>query len=185
MIAFFDMDNTLVDYQTQLINDLTLISSPGDLIDFNIEYIESRRHMITNQSKWWSNLPKLELGFDILRVCKTLGYDISILTKGPRFKYHAWSEKLEWIEKNIEEGMVDSISITTDKSLLTGDVLVDDWPDYCEKWLKKNLNGICIMPAHDYNENYSHPAVVRYDGSKESYSTVSTVLYQHFKKGKL
>lgn len=170
-IALFDMDGTLADYDGQLLKDLKKISSPyeppitGDKDIHSIGgYIESRRHMITSQVGWWLNLKKFQLGFDILELCKEVGFQIVILTKGPSTKFSAWSEKVEWCNKHLKE-YIKGVTITNDKGLVYGRVLVDDYPDYITSWLKHRPRGLVIMPAHDFNKNFKHPNVVRYDGT--------------------
>lgn len=88
---------------------------------------------------------------------------IEILTKGPRTKSMAWKEKVEWCNKYLlfQHG----ITITGDKGLVYGKVLVDDYPSYILSWLMWRPRGIVIMPAHKYNENFKHSNVIRYDGT--------------------
>ena len=57
------------------------------------------------------------------------------------------------------------ITITRDKSLVYGKVLVDDYPAYAERWLKHRSRGLVIMPANKDNREYKHPQVIRFDGS--------------------
>jgi hypothetical protein len=57
------------------------------------------------------------------------------------------------------------VTITHDKGLVYGAVLVDDWPDYILKWLEHRPRGLVIMPAHDHNAGFTHHNVVRYDGT--------------------
>ena len=90
-IALFDLDDTLVDYQGQLLRDLQSIASPGEppiesihLYAGDIPYLEARRHVITSQVGWWRKLPRLQLGWDILEVAREIGYSIAVLKKGHR-----------------------------------------------------------------------------------------------------
>jgi len=169
-IALFDMDGTLADYDGQLLKDLQKIASPieSPIDGFDIHkgggYLESRRHMITSQVGWWLKLKKFQLGFDILELCKSIGYEIVVLTKGPSTKYNAWSEKVEWCNKYLKE-YIKGVTITNDKGLVYGKVLVDDFPDYIISWLNHRPRGLVIMPAHPFNESFEHPNVVRYDGT--------------------
>lgn len=130
-------------------------------------YIEARRHMITCQVGWWKNLPKLKLGFDILEQIHSMGYECVVLTKGPSRKFNAWSEKVEWCRNNLTE-YISGVTITEDKGLVYGKILVDDYPDYCDAWLKHRPRGLVIMPAQPYNEDYKHPNAIRYDGTNMS-----------------
>lgn len=167
-IALFDLDGTLTDYFKSLRRDLNAIKSPhepelGDIFR-NELHIEARRHMITSQVGWWLKLEKFQLGWDILEEVKKLNYKIVVLTKGPTNKYSAWSEKVEWCNKHLSE-YIEGVTITHNKGLVYGKLLVDDYPPYVEDWLKWRPRGLVIMPAHEYNKDFRHPNVVRYDGT--------------------
>jgi hypothetical protein len=118
--------------------------------------------LIKSRGEWWENLPKFQLGFDILEVLRDLGFYISVLTQGPRENAVAWSHKLSWCLKNIPDL---DVTITRNKGLVYGKVLVDDYPLYIEGWLKYRRRGLVIMPAHFWNKDFTHPQVIRYDGS--------------------
>jgi hypothetical protein len=166
-IALFDLDGTLADYDGQVLNDLQLLASenePPPVLYSDIPYLEARRHVITSQVGWWLKLEKFQLGWDVLEVAKEVGYSISVLTKGPSRKFAAWAEKIEWCNRHLE-GYIDGVTITHDKGLVYGAVLVDDWPEYIKKWLGHRPRGLVIMPAHDHNAGFSHSNVVRYDGT--------------------
>ena len=86
-----------------------------------------------------------------------------ILTQGPRQNPSSWAGKKKWIDKHLGEDT--DITITRDKGLVYGKTLVDDYPGYIDRWLKWRKRGLVIMPANKQNENYTHPQVIRYDGS--------------------
>lgn len=167
MIALFDLDGTMADYDKALRADLEKIRSPHepplpDDLFTAAPYIEARRHMITSQVGWWLKLERFQLGWDILKEVNRLGFDVSILTKGPTRKSNAWSEKIEWCAEHLPSH---GVTITHDKGLVYGKVLVDDYPDYIAAWLKYRPRGQVIMPAHEFNKNFTHPQVLRYDGT--------------------
>ena len=170
-IALFDLDGTLADYDGALRKDLEMIASPHeppityDLFSNAYPYLEARRHMITSQVGWWLKLERFKLGWDVLIQVKKLGYRIAVLTKGPSSKYQAWSEKVEWCNKQLADYEIDGVTITHNKGLVYGKVLVDDYPDYILAWLAYRPRGLVIMPAHDFNKDFTHPNVVRYDGT--------------------
>lgn len=166
-IALFDLDGTLADYNGQLLKDLQSIASeyePPPKLHSNIPYLEARRHVITSQVGWFSKLEKLKLGWDVLEIAKEIGYSITILTKGPSTKHIAWAEKVEWCNRHLSE-YIDGVTITHDKGMVYGALLVDDWPDYITAWLKHRPRGLVIMPASVHNAEFTHTNVVRYDGS--------------------
>ena len=168
-IALFDMDGTLCDYTTALFESLEKIRSPSEPIydkhvtDDSPQHIRNRTNLIRQSESWWENLPKFQLGWDILEVAKKLDFHIMILTQGPRSNPSSWSGKKKWIDRNLGRDM--DITITRNKSLVYGKVLVDDWPEYIEGWLRWRTRGLVIMPASKMNCNFVHKQVIRYDGS--------------------
>jgi len=170
-VALFDMDGTLCDYDGALLGSLNRIRGPGEQVldelnrEDEPEYILERRKLITGSKSWWANLPRFQLGWDVLGLARDLEYRIMVLTQGPRAVSEAWSGKKEWIDSHL--GDVD-VTITRDKGLVYGKVLVDDFPEYMDRWLEHRPRGLGIMPAHRSNSGYLHPNVVRYDGSNLS-----------------
>lgn len=168
-IALFDLDGTLADYDAALFRDLSAIRSPfePELTNGSLTrepYLEARRHMITSQSGWFLRLEKFKLGWDVLAEVRKLGFRVVVLTKGPSKKFSAWSEKVEWCNRHLPED-IDGVTITHNKGLVYGKVLVDDFPEYILKWLASRPRGLVIMPAHEYNKDFAHPNVIRYDGT--------------------
>jgi len=84
------------------------------------------------------------------------------LTQGPRKNPYAWSGKKKWIDRNLGEDQ--DVTMTRDKGLIYGKILVDDFTGYVERWLGWRKRGLVIMPASKENEGYSHEQVIRYNG---------------------
>ena len=166
-IALFDMDGTLCDFEGTLKSDLKKLAGPNEpeypLHDEanTPEYIIERMRLIKKQPNWWFNLPVLNEGLTFYHLCKTVGFDIHILTKGPKHTPNAWTEKLLWSQKHL--GMDIPVTITFDKGLTYGKVLVDDWPEYIERWLKWRPRGLVIMPVREYNKDFKHPNVFQFN----------------------
>lgn len=166
-IALFDMDGTLCDYEGAIRRDYDYQKGPGDP-DYSpnnkeIPHLRRRVDFIRSKPGWWLNLETLQLGFDVLEILEKY-YDIHIASKGPRNCQNSWTEKLLWVQKHIPDV---TTHITQDKSLIYGDILVDDYPPYLEAWLERHTNGIGIMPIHYYNKDFKHESVIPYDGDKE------------------
>ena len=178
-IALFDMDGTLCDYDKALFKELEKIRSPYEPVfkppvrDDTPDYIKARRYLISRFEEWWTTLPKIKLGFDIWDLAETLNYKRMILTQGPRRNSAAWSGKKKWIDKNLGEDT--DITITRDKGLVYGKILVDDYPEYIERWLKWRKKGLVIMPASTENKRFEHPQVIRYDGT--NFEKVKDAMY--------
>lgn len=168
-IALFDLDNTLADFVGSMRAKMAEVSAPGeqsyyDEQDDEPPHITARRRLIKRVPGFWKNLPQLEIGMVLLKEAIRLSFDVTILTKAPRNNFMAWSEKAEWCWNNLlmkEHGI--QISIVEDKGLHYGKILVDDWPKYALRWLEHRPRGTVIMPAHDYNKDFSHPNVIRAD----------------------
>jgi hypothetical protein len=163
------MDGTLCDYDTGIFLELEKIRSPEEptfhppIRDDAPGYIKARADLIRNSEEWWENLPILKIGFDLWKLAGDIGYRRMILTQGPKKNPYAWSGKKRWIDKNLGPDV--DITMTRDKSLVYGRVLVDDYPGYIQRWLEWRPRGLVIMPANEENYDFAHPQVIRYDGS--------------------
>ena len=168
-IALFDMDGTLCDYDKSLSIEMEKLRCPSEpaftspLSDDAPIYIKARADLIRSSEEWWENLPRLNLGFDIWSIAEELGYRRMILTQGNRKNPYSWSGKKKWIDKNLGEDT--DITITRDKGLVYGKVLVDDFPKYIERWLEWRPRGLVIMPDNLLNKEFEHPQVIRYQGN--------------------
>lgn len=164
-VALVDLDGTLADFAGAMIRDLSAMQGPGEAPLFAAEdedihpYIKARRRAIKAQPDWWFNLERIQAGFDILDMLRSLNYRLHILTRGPKYASSAWEQKARWVRKHVPDA---SLTITLDKSLVYGRVLVDDWPDYVTPWLKHRPRGLVVMPDQPWNQGYAHPQVVRH-----------------------
>ncbi|MBU0894065.1 MAG: hypothetical protein KKF48_04195 [Nanoarchaeota archaeon] len=167
-IALFDLDSTLCDYSKAMKKDYNLLKSPNDpefqdFIDEENPYLKNRKRIIVNQPGWWKNLEPLKIGFDILNVAREIGFSIGILTKAPKHAPNAWTEKSIWVRKHVSDAQI--LTITQDKGLVYGKVLVDDWPAYIKRWIENRPRGLVIIPAQTWNKEFHHPNAIRYDGT--------------------
>lgn len=173
-IALIDLDGTMADMDGALRAAMEKLRSPSepsyeDRYSGGTEpaYIEARRKMIQRVPGFWRNLRPIREGFEVVGELRALGFGLHVLTKGPRSSPNAWSEKVEWCAEHLPDV---NVTITADKSLVYGRVLVDDYPPYFEGWLVVRPRGLVICIAHPWNEEYApggtkeHPNVFRYNG---------------------
>ena len=132
-------------------------------------HLEARRKLIQAKPGFWRTLPKHHLGFEIVEDLRTLGFSLHVLTKGPGATAGAWTEKFEWCRINIPDA---EVTVTQNKALSYGRVLVDDWPPYFLPWLKHRPRGLVVCVAQPWNAEYATsphlrtaPQVFRYDGT--------------------
>ena len=168
-IALFDIDGTMAMYDEAMERDLAKLRSPEETAAYPLhgeeqpEWLRARMDMIRSVEGWWLNLRPFSLGFDVYKITKELGYEIHMLTKGNLRISNAWKEKVEWTRKHL--GASQRITITQEKGLVYGKVLVDDYQKYVTSWLAWRPRGLVIMPASPTNKDFFHPNVIRYDGS--------------------
>lgn len=181
-IALFDLDGTLCDYTGGLLKSLLMISNQverefltskecPDLHDLedNHPHWKARMDLIKAQPGWWENLEELYDGFDILGEAASIGFETHVLTQGPRSTGTAWTQKFNWYQRHVlPRDKNANITITRDKGLVYGRVLVDDWPEYISRWLKHRPRGLVIMPDRPYNGDFTHPQVVRFNAKEEA-----------------
>lgn len=184
-IGLFDLDGSLADYEAQLKRDLTKILGEEDLKKFNElgmwkadeqEPFKSLIRLIKNQSNWWKNLPLIGEGLVIFDLSTNIGFKNHILTKGPKHYPQAWKEKVEWCQQLFGKDI--DIHITSDKGMVYGKFLYDDYPDYMLCWLKRRPRGLGIMPVNKFNKDFSHPRVIKWDGT--NYDEVKAALEKCF-----
>lgn len=182
-VALVDLDGTLADFQGAMRRDLKAIASPNENeSDWGHEgredYQKARWDMIKRQPDWWFNLEPLPGGFYVVDALKSLGYRIHVLTRAPKKLPMAWEQKVRWCMKHLPNT---EITIAPRKELVYGKVLVDDWPEYIEPWLEHRPRGLVIMPAQEWNKDFSHPQIIRHVYGKNDLEVV-TALSQHYEK---
>ena len=174
-IALVDLDGTVADCDGALKEAMETLCSPGepayaDRYTDGTEpsYIEARRKMVQRQPGFWRNLKKIPLGFEVVEELRKTGFQLHVLSKGPRKNGSAWGEKLEWSIEHLPDA---TVTVTGDKSISYGRVLFDDFPPYFLAWLKVHPRGLVICLAHPWNKEFekggskAHPNVIRYDGT--------------------
>lgn len=166
-IALVDMDGTIADYEGAMQKGLEKALANLNVTGKDVWKHEYKpiQNLIKNQIGFWKDLRPLEDGMAIVNALKFYGFTPHILTKGPYKTLIAWTEKAEWCRKHLPAVPV---TISEDKGLVYGKILVDDWPPYCESWLTWRPRGLVIMPAYPYNEGFDKKfpgQVIRYTGN--------------------
>ena len=163
LVALVDLDGTLANYSKAVFDGLELLRGPDEplvLPNFGEEppYIKNRIRLIRSVPSWWEELEPLPMGFKIVELLRKYNFSLNILTKGPWSNSNAWTEKVKWCRKYIADA---AVTITEDKSIVYGKILVDDYIPYVESWLEFRPRGLVIMPAQPWNTGFEHPNVIR------------------------
>ena len=114
-------------------------------------HLWTRIQTIYGRVDWWYNLEPLQVGHEIVETLVDRGYEIHVATSGPSAHPRSWMEKYQWVRDFFPRA--DAVHVTRDKSVIAGQILVDDWPDYISKWQSYNPGGLVVVPAHHYNKD--------------------------------
>jgi len=167
-IALFDLDGVAADYDSQIKKDLREFSDEPlpEVLHGNLTgKLAKVKDLIRCQQGWWENLPVIESGTSLMKLCADIGYGIHILTQVPKDSPNGWTEKFNWCERNVKPIYEDyGISMTRGgKGLTYGTVFFDDYPVFMSEWLDHRPRGQGFMPNLPSNREYSHPQVLKYD----------------------
>jgi hypothetical protein len=168
-VFLFDLDNSLADYNGTLLADLERMRSPAEPAvtevreTFGQPHLRARIDAVTSRPGWWAGLPPLEAGMAVYDLAKEMGFDCQVLTKGPKYQPRAWTEKVEWCQRHLGPDV--DVHVVSDKGLVYGVALYDDYPRYAEAWLEHRPRGLVVMPFCEGNRDFRHPNVIRYDGT--------------------
>jgi hypothetical protein len=169
-VFLFDLDGSLADYEGAVLAGLERLRGPGEPAHaeftrafWDQPHLKNRIDLITAWPGWWAGLRPLEAGMRVYRLARELGFDCQVLTKGPRSQPRAWAEKVEWCQRHLGPDV--DVHVVSDKGLVYGVALYDDYPAYVEAWLRHRPRGLVIMPAGGGNKDFSRPNVIRYDGT--------------------
>src|ERR1700679_3532949 len=128
-IGLFDLDGSLADYDGAVLRGLPALKDPAEPDVESVRdggqlpHIRARIELISRQPGWWFNLEPITKGFQIVKLAKEIGFEIHVLTQGPKTNALAWKEKVEWCQKHL--GHEIDIHITRNKGLVYGKFLYD------------------------------------------------------------
>jgi 5'(3')-deoxyribonucleotidase len=167
----WDMDGCLADYDEAMERYLAELRSPEETWtgrahnvanESDSEWMKNRIALVRRRPGFWRDLKSLAAGEELREAAAQFGFENHVLTKGPSKAVNAWSEKAEWCAKYVPDF---HIHMSQKKSLVYGEVLVDDWPGYFMPWLEVRPRGLVIAPKWPWNEDAEHKNLVLYDGT--------------------
>ena len=152
-VALIDLGDTLCECTPAVRAGLAALRQPGEreseegLIPLP-DYLESRRRQVMSAPGFWLNLEPRRSGFELLELLRESGFLVYVLTKGPTSPPHVWADKVAWCRAHLPDVPV---IVTDDKARVHGDVLVDDWLPYVERWQRQWPDGLAIVPEQPWN----------------------------------
>lgn len=164
-IALFDMDGSLADFDHRMREELLKIKSdyepdPGYIFWHGLpKHIFPRMELIWSQPGWWLSLPPIEMGINAFNYAEEKGFECHIVTKGPRGCTIAWKEKVEWCQRYLGHSV--PIHITSNKGMIRGDILYDDYPKFVLEWLTATPEGVALVPLSEVSKDFEHNKVIK------------------------
>lgn len=150
-VALVDIDGTLADFRGALDRDVArVLNGRGEDVKVPACVVQEIEWLIRGQAGWYRNLKPITFGFQIVRMLQEIGFRIMIMTKSSKESKNAWSEKVAWIAEHLPEA---DVTVTQDKSLVYGRILVDDYPGHFLKWREHRPRGKVIMPMQPWNKD--------------------------------
>jgi 5'(3')-deoxyribonucleotidase len=179
-VALVDMDGTLCDFRGALDRDVArVMNGRGAAVKVPACVVQEVEYLIRGQAGWYRNLKPLPLGFEIVRMLQEIGFRIMIMTKSSKESKNAWSEKVAWIAEHLPEA---DVTVTQDKSLVYGRVLVDDYPSHFLKWMEHRPRGIVVMPLQAWNKDTSKRPHLHTVASRDDLKVLRPVLEAAFER---
>lgn len=177
-IALLDMDGTVCDWHNQLERDLDAMLGK-DREKMSAASLRNVEHLIRSKPGWYLGLQPLPLGFKIAETLRDIGFTIMVATRATPQAANAWSEKAAWCMKHLPYAHV---TVSEDKSLMYGKILVDDYPKFTEPWLQRRPRGQVLLPNQPWNQEYERERVTRVR-TPEDVDNIRPFLVQIFERG--
>lgn len=160
-LALVDLGDTLADCTPALDAALARLGPAGDAASQ-----EQRRRQLLATPGFWSSLTPRAAGLGLLGLLRDAGYRITVLTKGPSDAPQVWADKVAWCRRHLA-GV--PVIVTDDKTPVCGDILVDDWLPYVDRWQRRWPEALAIVPAQPWNAGMQPgPRRLRYEGDQDA-----------------
>jgi 5'-nucleotidase len=139
MIILVDMDDVLADFEGEFINrwkikhpDKPYVARENRTIfgladNYPPEYLRLVKGIYTEKG-FFLNLPVIEGAIEGINKFKELGHEVFICTAPIKSYQNCVLEKYEWVNNNLGKEWTMRIILTRDKTLVKGNILIDDNP---------------------------------------------------------
>lgn len=140
MTILVDMDNTLAEFDKGLLQSWRKLY-PGEFYvpleerrsfhphkDYP-ERLQDRVYRLCHSEGFIRNLPPAPGGIEAVHTMLNDGHDVRFCTSHLLEYDYCVLEKYQWIEEHFGAPFVDRIILTRDKTLIRGDLLIDDKPE--------------------------------------------------------
>ncbi len=91
-------------------------------------YLIAKVQSIYCASGFFSDLSPVQGGCEALEDMVAHGHTVFICTSPISQYEHCVKEKYEWVERHLGRAWTRKVILTKDKTMVRGDILIDDWP---------------------------------------------------------
>jgi 5'-nucleotidase len=139
MIILVDMDNTLAEFDGGLLKEWRRLYPHEFYVPLEErrtfhphkdypEHLQDQMYKLCHSQGFIRNLPPTPGGIEAVNAMLDAGHDVRFCTSH-LFEYdYCVVEKYQWVEAHFGAPYVDRIILTRDKTLIRGDMLIDDKP---------------------------------------------------------
>jgi len=132
-VILLDMDGVLVDWDAGFLSAWSGRSPVNRQESYAMEkcvppHLEEEARAVFHADGFFANLPPMPGAVAAVKRMAEMGYKVMFCTSPVLTSGSCPSEKFEWIRKHFGAGWVGQIVMTSDKTVVRGDVLIDDKP---------------------------------------------------------
>eukprot|EP00921_Rhytidocystis_pertsovi_P004836 GHVQ01008408.1.p2 GENE.GHVQ01008408.1~~GHVQ01008408.1.p2 ORF type:complete len:273 (+),score=23.30 GHVQ01008408.1:423-1241(+) len=191
-VVLIDMDNTLVDWDSQFYSLMSRLHPRVPLLsldkrlNWSIQDNYPSEHesailALTDEPEFWRTMPPMDGGVDAVKSMAARGLSVYIVsTPDPIHTSRCAKEKFDWIECHLGSKWKSRVILASDKTLIRGDILIDDKPSVCHG--SHDPAWIHVLFHHAYNKKETEkPRVIKWDNWWQVLADVvqkRTVYYQ-------
>lgn len=140
MIILIDMDNTLADFDRALLESWRTLYPNEFYVPLEKrksfhphkdypEHLQRKIEEICHTAGFIRNLPPIPGGIEAVKAMLAGGHDVRFCTSHLSGYDYCLLEKYQWIDAYFGAEAVNRIIFTRDKTLIRGDILIDDKPE--------------------------------------------------------
>ncbi|MFB6212499.1 MAG: 5'-3'-deoxyribonucleotidase [Candidatus Magasanikbacteria bacterium] len=140
MIILVDLDNVLADFEKGFYQEWVRRYPNRDVVplekretfyiyeDYPEEFKKDVEEIYKSPS-FVEELPAVPKSIESVKKMSSIGHEVFICSSPFVSSLESFSEKVRWVEKHLGEGFVRRTILTKDKTLIKGDILIDDNPN--------------------------------------------------------
>ena len=140
MLILVDMDGVLADFEGHLMqqwqarhpNTFELAREERTTFYVSRQFPKEHRQKLFDimySQQFFANLPAIAGGKEALEKMREMGWEVFLCSSPLLSNKTGASEKFAWVEQHLGRDWISQLILATDKTLVQGDILIDDRPE--------------------------------------------------------